>query len=52
VGFGMNTDSINDPKNDLNHNIYEGVKGFYRITFEPFLKVFVFFVEFRLEIKA
>ena len=35
----MNTDSINDPKNNLNHYIYEGVKGFYRITFEPFLKV-------------
>ena len=39
VGFGMNIDSINDPKNDLNHYIYEGVKGFYRITFEPFLQV-------------
>ena len=50
VGFGMNTDSINDPKNDLNHNIYEGVKGFYRITFEPFLKVFL--LNFVLEIKA
>ena len=39
VGFGMHTDSINDPNNELNHFIYEGVKGFYRITFEPFLKV-------------
>ena len=35
----MNTDSINEPKNELNHYIYEGVKGFYRITFEPFLIV-------------
>lgn len=35
----MHTDSINDPKNNLNHYIYEGVRGFYRITFEPFLKV-------------
>ena len=40
----MNTDSINDPKNDLNHYIYEGVKGFYRITFEPFLKVITKFL--------
>nr|QUF59390.1 cytochrome p450 CYP3049F1 [Brachionus angularis] len=37
VAFGMNVDSINDPKNELNHYVYEGIKGFYRQTFDPFL---------------
>ena len=35
----MNVDSINDPKNDLNQNVYEGIKGFYRYTFDPFIEV-------------
>ena len=35
----MNIDSINEPDNELNRYVYEGVKGFYRITFEPFLQV-------------
>nr|UOU03247.1 cytochrome P450 3049F1 [Brachionus rubens] len=38
VAFGMNVDSVNDPKNELNHYVYESLKGFYRQTFEPFLQ--------------
>nr|ATW72322.1 cytochrome p450 CYP3049F2 [Brachionus calyciflorus] len=37
IAFGMNTNSINDPKNELNHYVYESLKGFYRQTFEPFI---------------
>ncbi len=39
VAFGMNNDSINDPENVLNKYVYESVKGFYRIQFEPFIMV-------------
>ena len=39
VAFGMNNDSINDPNNILNKYVYESVKGFYRIQFEPFILV-------------
>lgn len=39
VAFGMNVDSVNDPKNDLNQYVYESLKGFYRQTFDPFLAV-------------
>ncbi len=35
----MNVDSVNDPKNDLNQNVYESLKGFYRYTFDPFIEV-------------
>lgn len=35
----MNVDTINDPKNELNHHVYESLKGFYRQTFDPFLIV-------------
>lgn len=35
----MNVDTINDPNNELNHYVYESLKGFYRQTFEPFLVV-------------
>lgn len=37
IAFGMNVNSINDPSNELNICVYESVKGFYRIQFEPFL---------------
>nr|QEV83798.1 cytochrome P450 [Brachionus rotundiformis] len=37
IAFSMNVDTINDPNNELNHYVYESLKGFYRQTFEPFL---------------
>jgi cholesterol 24(S)-hydroxylase len=39
VGFGMNVDSVNEPQNELNANVYDSLKGFYRYTFDPFLEV-------------
>ncbi len=38
----MNVDSINDPSNELNKNVYESLKGFYRTTFDPFIYVISF----------
>nr|QVK45600.1 cytochrome P450 [Brachionus paranguensis] len=37
IAFSMQVDTINDPNNELNHYVYESLKGFYRQTFEPFL---------------
>ncbi len=42
AAFGMEVDSINEPSNELNHYVYESVKGFYRITFDPFIYVRAF----------
>ena len=40
----MKDDSINDPSNELNKNIYESLQGFYRITFDPFIYVIIKYV--------
>lgn len=37
VAFGMNVDSINNPENSLHTYVYESLKGFYRITFDPLI---------------
>lgn len=39
ISFGMHVDSTNNADNKLNRYVYESLKGFYRITFDPFLPV-------------
>ena len=39
MAFNLNVDSINDPKNQFNHYVGKSIKGFHRITFDPFIWV-------------
>lgn len=35
----MNTDSINDPDNELNSNISESLIGFNKFLYDPYMQV-------------